>query len=169
MADTPSKTPLPGAPRPSTNFWSFVGAYTIARREGDGKHQKAMRNFRWTFLSGFATVFCWIMFKWVSGYVDRVQASAEARDAAFVTAMAGLTEKTEEIGTNMNMFATKLTEMRGLAIGSGKIRDCPACICPKLPAIPACPPGSSVVVTFPSESQRTEPSKTQSPRERRER
>ena len=154
-----SKTPppLPGAPGPEkpdeekrypkTTFWSFVGAYVIARRKKDDKHQKAMRNFRWTFLSGFATVFCYVMFKWITGYVDRQQAAAEARDAAFVTAMADLTTKTGQVGDNVSALATQISNMRSLAIGAKKLPDCPPCVCPKLPAIPACPQPPAVIVT----------------------
>lgn len=134
-----------------------MGALLIARREKDEKHQKALRNFRWTVGTGLGGVICLLGFKWGTAYIDRIQAAAEARDAAFVTAMAELTEKMGTMSDRTGELATRIMEMRALAIGAKRLPDCPQappCICKPPPV--SCPPGAPVIVTFPP-PDKTEP------------
>jgi hypothetical protein len=130
-----------------------VGALVIARRKKDEKHQKAVKNLRWALGTGLGGLITWHVATWATGYVDRVQKAAEVRDAAFVTAMAEMTEKIGSWSEETGKLSTQIVAMRSLAIGAKKLPDCPACVCPKCPAAPACPQSPAVIVQFPGEGQ----------------
>jgi hypothetical protein len=127
-----------------------MGALLIARREKDERHQKAVRNLRWTLGTGLGGMLAVMGFKWATSYIDRLQTAAEVRDAALVTALSEMTEKIGTMGDKTGELTTQVIAMRSLAIGSKRLPDCPPCpVCPKLPAIPPCPPSPSVIVTLP--------------------
>ncbi len=122
-------------------FWSFMGALFIARRSKDERHQKAMKNVRWTFTSGFAAVLCWKMFVWGTGFVERVQTSSEARDAAIVRSIAASSERLEDLAGKTGNLASAVTSLQSLAVGRFRCPICPSC--------PPCPQQSVIVTPGP--------------------